>query len=318
MTKPVRSGCLPATMRPVPSLGRLRYAAGLDLGGMQMSGQRYQCIRAMARDGVAIITLDRPDRLNAINARLKREVGEALDAIEGDDGIAAVVLAGAGRSFCSGFDLKDDAAAGVQGEAAWRQVLGDDFAFLMRFWEFPKPTIAAVQGHCLAGGFQMALCCDITIAANDAVFGSPELRFGSVVTAMMLPWIAGPKFAKEIILCAEDGIDAHRAQAMGIVNRVVAAGTLAEEAFALARRVAALDADVVRGTKAAINRSLELGGLGDGLRAALEAAVAMEALDTPSRRLFREITAADGLQAALAWRDARLASGSDDDRQNSG
>jgi len=279
-----------------------------------MDGQRYQCIRVASRNGVGIITLDRPERLNAINAPLKREVGAALDAIEGDEGIAAVVLAGAGRSFCSGFDLKDDAAAGVHGEAAWRQVLGDDFAFLMRFWEFPKPTIAAVQGHCLAGGFQLALCCDITIAASDALFGSPELRFGSVVTAMMLPWIAGPKFAKEIILCAEDGIDAHRAQAMGIVNRVVAAGALAEETFALARRVVALDAGVVRGTKAAINRSLELGGLGDGLRAALEAAVAMEALDTPSRRRFREITAASGLQAALAWRDARLEAGGDEDR----
>ena len=276
-----------------------------------MYGRRHDCIRVEVRDGVAIITLDRPARLNAINARLKQEVGAALDAVDHDDGVAAVVLAGAGRSFCSGFDLKDDAAAGVRGEAMWRQVLGDDFEFLTRFWEFPKPTIAAVQGHCLAGGFQMALCCDITIAAEDAVFGSPELRFGSVVTALMLPWITGPKFAKEIILCAEDGIDAHRAVAMGIANRVVATEALAHEAFAVARRVAALDADVVRGTKAAINRSLELGGLGDGLRAALEAAVAMEVLDSPSRRRFREITAERGLRAALAWRDARLDVGGD-------
>ena len=277
---------------PVPSVRRLGYAAVPGVEWTRMDRQRNQCIDVMARDGVAVITLHRPERLNAINARLKREVGEALDRIAGDDGIAAVVLAGAGRSFCSGFDLKDDAAAGIQGEAAWRQVLSDDFAFLTRFWEFPKPTIAAVHGHCLAGGFQMALCCDITIAAGDAVFGSPELRFGSVVTAMMLPWIVGPKFAKEIILCAEDGIDAQRALAIGIVNRVVAVEHLADEAFALARRVAALDADVVRGTKAAVT---------------------MEALDTPSRRRFREITAASGLQAALTWRDARLAAGGVED-----
>ena len=268
----------------------------------------FETITLERQGAVAVLTLDRPRQRNALNARLLAEVGQALDEVEVDDALRAVVVAGAGPSFCAGFDLKEDTDAGRRDAAGWRAVLERDHAFLIRFWEYPKPTVAAVHGHCLAGGFQLALCCDLTVAAEDARFGSPELRFGSVVATLILPWLTGPKIAKEIILCGDDGVTARRAYDAGIANRVVAREHLLAEAVALADRMARLDADAVRGTKLAINRGLQMAGMSDGLRAALELAVSIEVLDTPSRREFRERVARQGLAAALAWRDGRLAS----------
>ncbi|MBM3566170.1 MAG: enoyl-CoA hydratase/isomerase family protein, partial [Alphaproteobacteria bacterium] len=155
-------------------------------------GTDYRTLLVEKRDGVGLITLNRPERLNAINAAMKAEMGAALDSLRDDDGVGAVVVAGAGRAFSSGMDLKDDAAAAVSGADGWRQLLADDLAFIMRFWDFEKPTVAAVHGYCLAAACELAMACDITVAEAGSYFGEPELRFGSVITAMMMPWLTGP------------------------------------------------------------------------------------------------------------------------------
>lgn len=270
-------------------------------------------IRLEISDGVAVLTLNRPKRLNAIDAVMKRELSEVLDRLETDDMVGAIVLAGAGRAFCSGMDLKDDAVGGTSGIEGWRGVLGGDLAFLLRFWDCPKPTIAAIHGHCVAAGFELAMCCDVTIAEEGTIVGEPELLFGSVITAMMMPWLVGPKHAKELLLSADDKVTAERAAEIGLVNRVVPKGEHRTAALALARRIASLDPDAVRLTKEAINRTFEIMGLREAMRANLDLAVQIECLDTPSRRAFREITRRDGLKAALAWRDARLAGGERND-----
>ncbi|MFZ5558589.1 MAG: enoyl-CoA hydratase/isomerase family protein [Pseudomonadota bacterium] len=259
------------------------------------------------RDGVALITLSRPERLNAINGRMKSEVGDVLDAIEHEPSVGAVVLAGAGRAFSSGMDLKDDAAGAVRGAEAWRRLLGEDLAFIMRFWDFPKPTIAAVHGFCLAAACELAMACDVTIAEEGTFLGEPELRFGSVITAMLMPWLVGPKLAKELLLGADDRISAERAERIGLVNRVVPRGGGIEAALGMARRMAAMDADALRRTKLAINRGLDAMGLREALQAALDQAVEIEALETPSRRMFKDITRERGLKAAIEWREGRLA-----------
>ena len=153
---------------------------------------------------IAVITLNRPERLNAISRETIATVQGAMDAIEADDKIAVVIIRGAGRAFSSGMDLKDDAAAEISGADAWRAILEEDLAFLMRFWDFPKPTIAVVHGFCLAAACELAMCCDITVAEEGSFFGEPELKFGSVITAMMMPWLTGPKIAKELLLGADD------------------------------------------------------------------------------------------------------------------
>ena len=264
-------------------------------------------IRFEPRGRVGLLTLDRPERLNAISARMMDEIEAVLDAVTGDDDIGAVVVCGAGRAFCSGYDLKDDAAKPAADAEAWRARLERDLDFLLRFWSHPKPTIAAVHGYCLAGGCELAMSCDITIAEEGCHFGEPELKFGSVIINMMMPWLIGPKLAKELLLSGDDGLSAERAERIGLVNHVVAKGTHVDEALALAARIAALDADAVIRTKTAINRGFEIMGLHDALRVGLDAAVEIESMETPSRAEFKRRVREEGLKAALAWRDERLA-----------
>ena len=265
-----------------------------------------ETIRFERRGRVALLTLARPERLNAISARMMDEIESVLDTVAGDDGLGAVVVCGAGRAFCSGYDLKDDALAPPAGAEAWRKRLERDLDFLLRFWSQPEPVIAAVHGHCLAGGCELAMSCDVTIAEEGCFFGEPELKFGSVVVNMMMPWLVGPKLTKELLLSGDDRLSAERAERIGLVNRVVAGGTHVDEALALATRIAALDADAVVRTKAAINRGFEIMGLHRALRAGLDAAVEIESMETPSRAEFKRRVREQGLKAALAWRDGRF------------
>ena len=118
---------------------------------------RFETIRYHVEDGIGVVALDRPECLNAINRRMVAEVEAAIDAAETDAAVGAIVILGQGRAFCSGFDLKDAAAAEVDGAAGWRAILEDDFTFLTRFWHCEKPTIAAVHGYCLAGRLRNGL-----------------------------------------------------------------------------------------------------------------------------------------------------------------
>lgn len=259
------------------------------------------------RDGrIAVITFNRPERLNAICRETIRQVQAVMDELEADDDIAVVIIRGAGRAFSSGMDLKDDAASGITGAVAWRTVLEEDLAFLMRFWDFSKPTIAIVHGFCLAAACELAMCCDITIAEEGAYFGEPELKFGSVITAMMMPWLTGPKIAKELLLGADDRVTAERALEIGLINRVVPKGLGMTAAREIAARIAMMDDDAIRLTKKAINRTFETMGLKEALRTNLDLAIEIEAMETPSRKRFKEIAKVEGLKAALAWRESRF------------
>ena len=266
----------------------------------------YETIRLERSGTVAILTLARPERLNAIDRRMLGELQEALDAVEHDDDLRVVVVKGAGGNFSSGFDLKEQMEARPSGPQAWREILDRDFSTIMRFWHLRKPTIAAVQGYCLAGGCELALCCDITIAAEDAVFGEPELKFGAGIVVMILPWLVGPKRAKEIILTGADRIGAAEAARIGLINRVVPSDALESAALALARHIAVIDPELVQQTKRAINQSVETMGLVEALNAALDIDLAVEGKGSEDKRRFMEIARKEGLRKAIAWRDARF------------
>lgn len=256
---------------------------------------------------VGRITLTRPERTNAINATMLSEIDAALDAAEQDEAVRALVVRGAGSAFSSGFDLKEQMERRPQGVAQWRPILRKDFDVPMRFWHLRKPTIAAVRGPCLAGACELALACDVTVASEDAFFGEPELKFGAGIVVMILPWIVGPKVAKEIILMGEDRISAARAREIGMVNRVVPSDQLDETALRMARHIAAIDPSLVRETKRNINRAVEARGMLDALEAALTSDMLIEGEGSPDKAEFMEIARRDGLRAALAWRDARFA-----------
>jgi enoyl-CoA hydratase len=240
------------------------------------------------RDGpVAVLILDRPDKLNAITPAMAEALHDALDAAEVDEAVRAIVVAGEGRAFSAGFDLE---AGEWDSLEKIRHEMQADFDFILRFWASPKPTIAAVHGHCLGGALELALACDLTVAAEDCR------------VAMLLPWITGPKQAKELLLTGDDRVSAQRAYDMGLVNRVVPAGEARKVALALAREIAANDTVAVRLTKLAVNRSYEAMGLRRALDQALELGIEAEASETPASKAFNEILAKDGAKAALAWR----------------
>lgn len=259
------------------------------------------------RGPVALITLNRPERLNAMDQPMLDALQAACDRAEADDAVGAVVVTGAGKAFSSGFDLQAQAANTPRGVAEWRPVLRRDFDAAIRFWHFPKPTVAAVHGPALAGACELSMACDITIASEDAIFGEPELKFGAGIVVMILPWIVGPKRAKEIILLGLDNIPAEEARAMGLINRVVANGADVAEALSLARRMAGMDRTLVRETKRAINRAYAAMGMDEALEAGLEIDTLIEGEGMPTKTRFLEIARADGLRAALAWREARAA-----------
>jgi enoyl-CoA hydratase len=259
------------------------------------------------RGAVAVLTLNRPEKLNAINVAMIAALRQELDAAEADDDIRVIVVRGAGKAFSAGFDLDMETGDAAPSPAAVRSALQNDFDLIMRFWDSPKVTIAAVHRYCLGGAMELALACDLTIAADDSLFGAPEVRFGSGIVAMLLPWLAGPKRAKHMLLTGDDRVSAHTALEMGIVNRIVPAAAVTDEACALADRIAANDALAVKLTKQAINRSFEAAGLRAALAQALELDVEIESTDTPEKREFDAIMKRDGARAALAWRAARNA-----------
>jgi len=267
----------------------------------------YQNIRVAVEDQVARLELHRPERINALNKAMLLEINAALDALERDPAVRVIVLCGAGRGFSSGFDLKEQMERRPEGAAVWREILDLDFSTTLRFWDSPKPTLAAIHGPCMAGAFEMALACDLSLCSTDAVFGEPELKFGAGIVTLLLPWVVGPKAAKDIILTADDGIGAERALALGIVSRVVPEGEHLVTALRIAQRMAVIDPDLVRETKRALNRSYEIQGLRAALETALDIDHAIESHGSPDKRRFMDIARAQGLKAALAWREARFA-----------
>src|SRR3990170_638485 len=226
----------------------------------------FQNIRVTSDAGVAQLQLHRPERLNALNKATLIEINAALDAFEADAAVRVIVLSGAGRGFSSGFDLKEQMERRPEGAAVWREVLELDFSTTLRFWDSAKSTIAAIHGACMAGAFEMALACDLAVCSRDAVFGEPELKFGAGIVTLLLPWMVGPKAAKDIILTGDDAISAERALALGIVSRVVPEGEHLSTALRIARQMAVIDPDLVRDTKKALNRSFGI----QGMRAALD------------------------------------------------
>ena len=170
----------------------------------------------------------------------------------------------------------------------------------------PQPVIARVQGHCLAGGCDLMMMCDLVVAAEDAVFGQPEIRFGSAVVAHVLPWLIGARRAKELVLTGVDRVSAATALDYGLVNRVVPIEALDEETRQLARQLAVVDPDVMRLTKQAINAGWERAGFRQALEDGVGIAGRIEANRSPERREFERMIKEKGLKEAVAWRDRRF------------
>lgn len=251
------------------------------------------------------LTLNRPEVLNALNGELMRALMDALEDAARDERVSVLILRGAGRAFCAGYDLKEDAAAGVQDSAGWYVELRHSTEQMLRILDHPKPVIASVHSYCLAGGTDLMLACDLAVAADDAYFGYVDIRFGSGVVSMFLPWVVGVRKAKELLFTGEDRIPAEEALRIGLVNRVVPRAEVDAATLALAEEIAKNEPFVVQTTKRAVNRVWDVAGFRAAMAANTELDAIIETANLPARDEFRRITQEQGLKAAIAWRDAR-------------
>ena len=252
------------------------------------------------------LTMNRPESLNALSGELIDALSQALDAAADDDSVRVLIVRGAGRAFCAGYDLNEDAGAGAQDSRSWYGELRHSADEMMKFYDYPKPIIASVHSYCLAGGCDLMMVCDLCVCSDDARFGEPEIRFGSGVVTMVMPWVLGARKAKELLFTGQDRIDAAEALRIGLVNKVVPAAELERATLALAQEIAKNDPFAVAMQKRAINRMWELQGFWQAIESNVEIDALIEAADLPEREEFRRITLDQGLKKAIEWRDARF------------
>ena len=220
-------------------------------------------IKTEKRGRVAVITLDRPKQLNALNAQLMQELGAALYELDADAGVGAIVVTGSEKAFAAGADI-----AAMKDYGYMDAYMSD---YITRDWEhirrIRKPVIAAVAGYALGGGNEVAMMCDIVIAADTARFGQPEINLGTMPGAggtQRLPRFIGKAKAMDLCLTGRM-MDAAEAERLGLVSRVVPADKLLEEALAVAGRIAKLSQPIAMMVKESVNRAFET-TLAEGVR----------------------------------------------------
>lgn len=284
-----------------------------------MSG--FRTILYSTGNGYARITLNRPEKLNALSYVMQSELSEALWEADNDRSVHCVILEGAGRAFCAGYDL-----SGADGEVPvstvedqeTRQYRGhrsiDDDAWQlerqqrwrMALFDMHKPVIAKVHGYCLAGGCDLALLADMVIAAEDETFGFPPARDLGALPNNFWVYNCGPQWAKRLLLTG-DTVTGSEAQAIGLILKAVPDEDLEAEVTGLAARMALIDPDLLSANKRIVNLAMELMGARTLQRLAVENDV--RGHNTRAADGFRKSVAESGLKATLRARDAAFGDG---------
>lgn len=272
-----------------------------------MEDATFTSLRYHTSGRKAYITLDRPTRLNAIDARMPGEIRAAVEQANADGSVHVIVLGGAGRAFCAGYDLKEFAEAGVGTQpAVWDPVRDyrvmrrntDDFMSLFRSL---KPTIAKVQGFAVAGGSDIALCCDLVVMADDARIGYMPARVWGCPTTAMWVYRLGVEKAKRMLFTG-DTIDGRQAADWGLVLESVPPEELDARVEELAERIAGVPTNQLAMQKLLVNQAYDNMGLaGTQLLATVFDGVARH---SPEGRWFQALAAEQGFHEAVAWRDS--------------
>ena len=268
----------------------------------------FQCLKYERKEPICYLTLNRPERLNALNSELMAEFRDALDTIEADPDIRVVILTGAGRAFSAGFDIQREPGQQDPPEMQpdqWREHLKGHIDTFMKVWNLSKPVIAAVNGYALAGACELVQVCDVKIASDRAVMGEPEIRAGVGPPLLITPFSVNLATAKELLLTG-DTVDAHEAARIGLVSRVVPHDQLMNECERVARKIANISQVGIKMSKIAVNRALEGMGFLNAIQHNLELMTHFDTSSSPEQEEFNAIRQASGLRAALDWRDARF------------
>ena len=256
---------------------------------------------------IATITLNRPERLNAIDRGMPGEIRTAVEAANDDPDVHVIVLTGAGRSFCAGYDLKEFAEAGHGTQpVVWDPIKDyrvmkrntDDFMSLFRSL---KPTICKIRGHAVAGGSDIALCCDLVVMADDARIGYMPARVWGCPTTAMWAYRLGFERAKRMLLTG-DTIDGRKAAEWGLVLEAVPAAELDDRVAELAERIAGVPTNQLAMQKLMINQAFDSMGLaGTQILATLFDGITRH---SPEGRWFQELARVRGFHEAVEWRDS--------------
>lgn len=270
----------------------------------------YETITYAADDRVAVITFNRPDRMNAMSIKLCREVMAAIAIADADAEVRVVIITGAGgKAFSAGYDLNNDPddpmILGETGVVEGRWRLNHDFQYTYAPWRCSKPVIAMISGYCLAGALELAQMCDMRYASDDSRFGVIETRFAAGVVTFAMPWVIGQR-CRELIYTG-DVISADEAFRLGLVNRVFPKAELEAEVMKIAKRMSRVALAALQWNKRALNQTYETMGFSVAMQYGLEACVMLDVTETPEGKKFSEIQKQDGLTAAIRWRDAQFA-----------
>ncbi|HXY94762.1 MAG TPA: enoyl-CoA hydratase-related protein [Acidimicrobiia bacterium] len=271
----------------------------------------YESILYATGDRLARITLNRPEKRNALDFTLRRELVDALRRAEADDDVTVVLVDGAGSSFCSGYDISigvsnpDDAPAGWVASETFESWT-DQFARScirdwMTIWDLLKPVVAKVHGYCLAGGSELMSMCDIAFVADDAVIGYPPMRGMSSPDVVYFPWKLSMAHAKYLQLTG-NSVSGAEAARMGWVAKSFPADRLEEEVMRELRPLSQVAPDLLAANKLAVNQAYEI----MGIRTALQAGVPWHTLSgrmRPAAGEFGRVMRAEGIRAAVEWRD---------------
>ena len=258
--------------------------------------------------GVRRLTLNRPEKRNALNNDLRAAIFKALEAHDGDAEVKVTVIRGAGPAFCSGYDLSADNRIGqpyhsAAGLGQWSRHVVEGW---FKVWDLAKPVIAQVHGYCLAGGTELATACDLVYVAEDAQIGYPPVRLMSPPDMQFHPWLMGMRQAMESMLTG-DALSGREAAAKGWATRAYAASDLEREVLAIAERVAKLPTELAQINKRSVHRAMEI----SGMRAAIRAGTEIQALafQTEPSKDYMTRFRRDGASVSklLTERDAQFA-----------
>jgi enoyl-CoA hydratase len=253
------------------------------------------------------VTLNRPEKRNALHAPLRAEILAALREADGDPGVRATIVRGAGKAFSAGYDLTPDISPehkgrSGQGPGKFQRDVVDGW---MGIWDLAKPVIAQVHGHCLAGGSELATGCDLVYVADDALIGYPAVRFG-VPDMQYHAWLLGMRKAMELVLTG-DSMTGLEAVERGFANRAFPAASLDEEVLAMAGRIVRIPPDVLQLNKRTVHRAMEHMGMRSAIRTGTEACAL--ATHTDGFKEFMEAAGKSGLTKALTRRDGAFGDG---------
>lgn len=266
----------------------------------------YETIRYEVDDRVAVVTFNRPERMNAFSAALCAEVRAAVRRADDDEGVRVIVVTGAGdRAFSAGYDIRESVAQPKRGLVEWRAKLQRDLEFTYSVWECSKPVIAMISGHCLGGGLEFAQMCDLRYAADHSTFALIETRFAGGIATQIMPWILGPRCRR--LVYTGDRIGADEAFRLGLIDGVFPREALRGETMKVARRMSRVALPALQWNKRAINQAFETMGFRAAMQYGLEACAILDSTPSPESETFDELRRTRGLGEAVRWRDGLFA-----------